>query len=84
MLLACCSAVSGLKSYILHFSQVSLPTWVSKTFRLTENNLFSCHLGLLCQLAALEWVSKIFAAASSFWVKYLQYRHAAAISYLLA
>jgi len=24
-------------------------TWVSKTFRLTENNLFSCHLGLLAQ-----------------------------------
>jgi len=49
-LLCCCDRISsGLKIPILHLYQVSLPTWVSKTFRLTENNLFSFHLGLLAQ-----------------------------------
>ena len=40
---------SGPKSPILHLVQVSPSTWVSKTFRLTENNLFSYHLGLHAQ-----------------------------------
>jgi len=35
--------------FTLHFFPVSLPTWVSKISRLTENNLFSCHLGLPAQ-----------------------------------
>jgi len=49
-LLFCSDRISSrLKSPILHLFQVSLPTWVSKTFRLSENNLFSCHLGLLAQ-----------------------------------
>ena len=39
----------GLKSLILHLVQVSPSTWVSKTFRLTENNLLSYHLGLYAQ-----------------------------------
>jgi len=51
-LLFCSDRISsGLKSPILHFFQVSLPTLVSKTFKLTENNLFSCHLGLPAQTA---------------------------------
>ena len=46
---------SGPKSPILHFSRVSLSTQVSKTFRLTENNLFFYHLGLLTQTLFCEF-----------------------------
>ena len=46
---------------ISHLSQVAPPTWVSKTLRLTENNLFSYHLGLYAQTLYSSTVFSRFA-----------------------
>lgn len=47
--LLCSDQISCIRSHILHSPQVSPLTWVSEAFKLTENNLFYYHLGLLAQ-----------------------------------